>query len=44
VTPDPDVDYTQREDLDVLAREITESVEIRLEQEAHYDWVALVPQ
>ena len=44
VTPDPDVADSQREDLDVLAREITESVEIRLEHEAHYDWVAFVPQ
>jgi DNA polymerase I len=44
VTPDPDVDDSQREDLDVLAREITESVEIKLEHEAHYDWVAFVPQ
>ena len=44
VTPDPDVDDSQREDLDVLAREITNRVEIRLEHEAHYDWVAFVPQ
>ncbi|ATW88030.1 DNA polymerase I [Halohasta litchfieldiae] len=44
VTPDPDVDDSQRVDLDVLANEITESVEIRLEHEAHYDWVAFVPQ
>src|SRR6056297_1317438 len=44
VTPDPDIDDSQREDLDVLAREITKSVEIRLEHEAHYDWVAFVPQ
>jgi len=44
VTPDPDVDDDQRVDLDVLANEITESVEIRLEHEAHYDWVAFVPQ
>ena len=44
VTPDPDVDDSQREDLDVLANEITESVEIRLEHEAQYDWVAFVPQ
>jgi len=44
VTPDPDVDDSRRQDLDVLAREITESVEIRLEHEAHYDWVAFVPQ
>jgi len=44
VTPDSDVDDSQREDLNALAREITESVEIRLEHEAHYDWVAFVPQ
>ena len=44
MTPDPDVDDDQRVDLDVLANEITESVEIRLEHEAHYDWVAFVPQ
>ena len=44
VTPDPDVDDSQRENLDILATEITESVEIRLEYEAHYDWVAFVPQ
>jgi len=44
VTPDPDVDDSQREDLDVLASEITDRVEIRLEHEAHYDWVAFVPQ
>ncbi len=28
----------------MLATEITERVEIRLEHEAHYDWVAFVPQ
>ncbi|MBX0288564.1 type B DNA-directed DNA polymerase [Halomicroarcula sp. F28] len=44
VTPDPDVDDCQRVDLDKLATEITEEVEIRLEHEAHYDWVAFVPQ
>lgn len=44
MTPDPDVDERQRENLDTLATEITESVEIRLEYEAHYDWVAFVPQ
>jgi len=44
VTPDPDIDDDQREDLDVLASEITDRVEIRLEHEAHYDWVAFVPQ
>jgi len=44
VTPDPDVDDVAREDLEALATEITEEIEIRLEHEAHYDWVAFVPQ
>jgi len=44
VTPDPDADDEDREDLETLATEITEHVEIRLEHEAHYDWVAFVPQ
>jgi len=44
VTPDPDIDDEDREDLNALATEITECVEIRLEHEAHYDWVAFVPQ
>jgi DNA polymerase I len=44
VTPDPDVDESQRENLEELATEITEAVEIRLEYEAQYDWVAFVPQ
>ncbi len=44
VTVDPDVDDEDREDLETLATEITERVEIRLEHEAHYDWVAFVPQ
>jgi len=44
VTPDPDVDDENREDLKALATAITEEVEIRLEHEAHYDWVAFVPQ
>ena len=44
VTPNPDVDDDDREVLEALATEITESVEIRLEHEAHYDWVAFVPQ
>ena len=44
VTPDPGVDGEDREDLDTLATEITDAVEIRLEHEAHYDWVAFVPQ
>jgi len=44
VTPDPDVDDEDREDLGTLAAEITERVEVRLEHESHYDWVAFVPQ
>jgi len=44
VTPDPDVDDEDREALSELAAEISETVEIRLEHEAHYDWVAFVPQ
>jgi len=44
VTPDPDVDDENRENLKAIATEITERVEIRLEHEAHYDWVAFVPQ
>jgi len=44
VIPDPDVDDEDRENLETLATEITERVEIRLEHEAHYDWVAFVPQ
>ncbi len=30
--------------LEALATEISEAVEIRLEHEAHYDWVAFMPQ
>ena len=44
VTSDPDVEDDNREDLEALATEITERVEIRLEHEAHYEWVAFVPQ
>ncbi|WP_338737840.1 type B DNA-directed DNA polymerase [Haloplanus salilacus] len=44
VTPNPDVNDDDREELEMLATEITECVEIRLEHEAHYDWVAFVPQ
>ncbi|MDR5673606.1 type B DNA-directed DNA polymerase [Halalkaliarchaeum sp. AArc-GB] len=44
VTPHPDIDDDDREDLEALATEITECVEIRLEHEAQYDWVAFVPQ
>ncbi len=44
MTRDPKVDDDDCEDLKALATEITECVEIRLEHEAHYDWVAFVPQ
>ena len=44
VTPDPDVDDDDRENLEALTTAITERIEIRLEHEAHYDWVAFVPQ
>ncbi len=44
VTRAPDVDDDSREDLETLATAITEEVEIRLEHEVHYDWVAFVPQ
>ena len=44
VTPDPDVEGDDREDLETLATEVTKRVEVRLEHEAHYDWVAFVPQ
>jgi len=44
VTPSPDVEDGDRQDLEMLATEITEAVEIRLEHEAYYDWVAFVPQ
>jgi len=44
VTPAPDVEDEYRENLDTIAEEITEAVDIRLEHEAHYEWVAFVPQ
>ena len=44
VTPDPDVDEENRDELTKLARAVSEEVEIRLEHEAQYDWVAFVPQ
>ena len=44
VTPDPDVAEADRETLEMLAAAITDRVGIRLEHEAHYDWVAFVPQ
>jgi len=44
VTPDPSIDDDDRENLEALATEISDEVEIRLEHEAYYDWVAFVPQ
>ncbi|OVE82944.1 type B DNA-directed DNA polymerase [Natronolimnobius baerhuensis] len=44
VTPDPSVDEANRTDLETLSSEISTTVDIRLEHEAHYDWVAFVPQ
>ena len=44
VTLDPGIDGEDRKDLETLATEIAERVEIRLEHETHYDWVAFVPQ
>ncbi|SDR06617.1 type B DNA-directed DNA polymerase [Natronobacterium texcoconense] len=44
VTPDPDIDDEDRVPLEELAAKITDRVEIRLEHEAHYEWVAFVPQ
>ena len=40
----PDVDDEDRGTLTDLAQEISDDVEIRLEHEAHYDWVAFVSQ
>ncbi len=44
VTPDPDVSEADRQELTTIASELTEEIGIRLEYEAHYDWVAFVPQ
>jgi len=44
VTPAPDVEDDHRKDLDTIAEEISEAADIRLEHEAHYEWVAFVPQ
>ncbi len=44
VVPDPAVDDDQRTPLDVLVNEISTAVDICLEYEAHYEWVAFVPQ
>jgi DNA polymerase I len=44
VSPDPGVDDADRDPLDELAERITAEVRIRLEHEAHYEWVAFVPQ
>ncbi|MXV61884.1 type B DNA-directed DNA polymerase [Natronorubrum sp. JWXQ-INN-674] len=44
VTPDPNGDEGDRTDLETLSSEISAAVDIRLEHEARYDWVAFVPQ
>jgi hypothetical protein len=44
MTLTPDIEDGDRDDPETLATEITEHVEIRLEYEAHYDWVAFVPR
>ncbi|WP_311172331.1 type B DNA-directed DNA polymerase [Halobellus ordinarius] len=44
VTPDPDTTDANRTPISELAATITDAVEIRLEHEAHYEWVAFVPQ
>jgi DNA polymerase I len=44
VTPDPDVGDDERTALDALAASIGDAVDVRLEHEARYDWVAFVPQ
>ncbi|MFB6196733.1 MAG: type B DNA-directed DNA polymerase [Halobacteriaceae archaeon] len=44
VTADPSVDDADRESLAKLSEEISDAVDIRLEREAHYEWVAFVPQ
>jgi DNA polymerase I len=44
VTPDPETPDSDRGDLQTLATTCTEQTGIRLEHEAHYDWIAFVPQ
>jgi len=44
VTPDPDVAEDDREDLEAFATAIAKDIEIRLENEAHYDWMVFVQQ
>lgn len=44
VTPDPGTSDTDRDELQTLVAESTESTGIRLEHEAEYEWVAFVPQ
>ncbi|MFB6147152.1 MAG: type B DNA-directed DNA polymerase, partial [Halobacteriaceae archaeon] len=44
VTPDPAVDDADRTPLDALAETISDAVDVRLEREARYDWVAFVPR
>ncbi|MFB6233440.1 MAG: type B DNA-directed DNA polymerase [Haloarculaceae archaeon] len=44
ITPDPETPDADRDELQTLAAESTESTGIRLEYEAEYEWVAFVPQ
>jgi DNA polymerase I len=44
VTPAGDCPPDERTDLATLADEVTDAVDVRLEHEATYDWVAFVPQ
>ena len=44
MTPDLDADDNERELLETVANEITETIRIRLECEAECGWVAFVPQ
>jgi hypothetical protein len=44
VIPDPDTAEANRTPISELAATITDAVDIRLEHEAHYEWVAFVPQ
>ncbi len=41
VTPQPDADQTS---IDPICQMVTEAVDIRLEHEAAYDWIAFVPK
>ncbi len=44
MTPNPEFESSEREDLDAIAADLTDEIGIRLEYEAAYDWVAFVPQ